>query len=268
LAFQRVEFEQVTKERFSEEAVASEIVPLVAVRWSPAQFHSSVARGRTLMARLSLEDWPAEARVAEGHPPLIDPPSRAASSIPAEASFNPPAGSAAFVWKSLGLVDGGGRPSARGRVFSRFQNGEGLMVAAALENFSYPVEELVLHLANLRGGARFSDFSDGPSLRLAACAREAYGYVDHEGYLEGGLSPGFGEGTWEALTMHRSGGMRAIEKETELLRRGDLERAQLEWQSLLRHILDASDPQAPRWDDLRNAAAKALGMFPAPARKN
>jgi hypothetical protein len=53
-----------------------------------------------------------------------------------------------------------------------------------------------------------------------------------------------------------------------LLRRGDLERALLEWQSLLRHILDASDPQAPRWDDLRNAAAKALGMFPAPARKN
>ena len=70
------------------------------------------------------------------------------------------------------------------------------MIAAALENVSYPAEDIVQHLANLRGGARFSDFADGPSLRLAACAREAYGHLDHEGYLEGGLCPGFGEGTY------------------------------------------------------------------------
>jgi hypothetical protein len=255
-------------ERFSEEAIASQVVPLVADRWNPAKFHSTVLRGFTLMARLAFEDWPAEARVAEGHPPLIDPPSRSALMLPAEASFDPPTGSAAFVWKSLGLVDAGGRPTARGRVFSRFQNGEGLMVAAALENVSYPVEDLVQHLANLRGGPRFLDFSDGPSLRLAASAREVYGHVDHEGYLEGGLCPGFGEGTCEALTIHRAGGMRAIEKETELLRRGDLERAMLEWQSLLRHIVAAPDPQAPRWDELRAAAGKALSTFPATVRKS
>jgi hypothetical protein len=255
-------------ERFSEEEISTQVVPLVADRWTPAKFHSTVLRGHTVMARLSFEDWPAEARVAEGHPPLIDPPSRSASLLPAEASFDPPPGSAAFVWKSLGLVDAGGRPTARGRVFSRFQNGEGLMVAAALENVSYPVEDLALHLANLRGGARFLDFADGPSLRLAASARETYGHVDHEGYLEGGLSPGFGEGTCEALAIHRAGGMRAIEKETELLRRGDLERAMLEWQSLLRHILAAPDPQAPRWDELRDAAGKALATFPASARKS
>jgi hypothetical protein len=53
--------------------------------------------------------------------------------------------------------------------------------------------------------------------------------VDHEGYLEGGLCPGFCEGTCEALSLHRSGGMRALEKETDLIRRGDIERAILEW---------------------------------------
>ena len=51
----------------------------------------------------------------------------------------------------------------------------GLMVAAALEDSSYPVDELVWHLANLRGGYRFSgrgrwwwEFA-----RLGSCARIA-----------------------------------------------------------------------------------------------
>jgi hypothetical protein len=243
-------------ERFSPESIASHIVPLIAPAWSPATFHSTILRGHTLMERLSVADWPVEAWFVEGYPPLLNPPRRRVNVIETAASstFDPPPGSAAFVWNQLDLVDADGRLTVRGRVFSRFQNGEGLMIAAALENVSYPAEDIVQHLANLRGGARFSDFADGPSLRLAACAREAYGHLDHEGYLEGGLCPGFGEGTYEALQIHRSGGMRAIEKETELLRRGDLERARLEWQSLLRHIIHASDPKAPRWDELQAAA--------------
>jgi hypothetical protein len=132
------------------------------------------------------------------------------------------------------------------------------MIAAALEDPSDPVEDLVCHLANLRGGARFIDFADGPSLRLSAAAREIYGHVDHEGYLAGGLCPGFGEGTCEALLAYRSGGMRGIEKESDAIRRGDLERANLEWRSLLRHILHAADPVCKRWGDLQSAASQAL----------
>jgi hypothetical protein len=82
--------------------------------------------------------------------------------------------------------------------------------------------------------------------------------VDHEGYLEGGLCPGFGEGTYEALSLHRSGGMRALEKETDSIRRGDIERATLEWKSLLRHILHAADPLFPRWNELQAAARQVL----------
>jgi hypothetical protein len=52
--------------------------------------------------------------------------------------------------------------------------------------------------------------------------------------------------------------MRALEKETDLIRRGDIERAILEWKSLLRHILHAADPLFPRWNELQAAARQVL----------
>jgi hypothetical protein len=52
--------------------------------------------------------------------------------------------------------------------------------------------------------------------------------------------------------------MRALEKETDLIRRGDIERAILEWKSLLRHLLHAADPLFPRWNDLQAAARQVL----------
>ena len=132
------------------------------------------------------------------------------------------------------------------------------MIAAALEDPAYPVEDIVKHLANLRGGPRFTDFADGPSLRLATSARELYGHVDYEGYLVAGLCPGFGEGTWEALEIYNTEGLKTLQKETESIRRGDLERANLEWKSLLRHILHASNPSAPRWQEFQSCAAAQL----------
>jgi hypothetical protein len=73
-----------------------------------------------------------------------------------------------------------------------------------------------------------------------------------------GLCPGFGEGICEALSLHRSGGMRALEKETDSIRRDDIKRATLEWKSLLRHILHAADPLFQRWNELQAAARQAL----------
>jgi len=248
-------------ETFSEADLIRDIIPLLESEWLPCVFHSTMRHGPNLMARLSLATVSVGAVVMSNGTALIDPPRRRVSSQPMidrSNVFNPTAGSAAYAWRKLGLVDEHGAPTLRGRLFSRFQGGEGLMIAAALDSMDYPLDELVAHLANLRGGPRFDDFADGPSRRLAASAREIYGHVDHEGYLEGGLCPGFGEGTCEALTLHRSGGMRAIEKETDLIRRGDIERASLEWKSLLRHILHAADPGFPRWIDLQAAAREAL----------
>ncbi len=186
---------------------------------------------------------------------LFAPPLRRAR-IPTETSygdFQPRAGTPAHAWRKLGLVDGCGVATARGRVFSRFQAGEGLMIAAALEDPTYPVDELVRHLANLRGGHRFRDH-EGASDRLAVASRAAYGHVDHEGYLSAGLCEGYGEGAWEILERAAAGKM----PEGEDLRRGDLERARLEWRSLLRHITHAPPAEAPRWNELQAAARNAL----------
>ena len=248
-------------ETFTEDELIRDIIPLLESQWSPGFFHSTACHGANLMARLSLANIPVSAIILPDGTALLDPPRRRVSSsfeVGESPVFNPAPGSAAYAWRKLGLVDDCGAPTPRGRLFSRFQGGEGLMVAAALEDLAYPVEDIVTHLANLRGGPRFMDFADGPSHRLAAVAREIYGHIDHEGYLQGGLCPGFGEGACEALSLHRSGGMRALEKETDSIRRGDIERAILEWKSLLRHLLHAEDPLFPRWDELQAAARQAL----------
>ena len=252
-------------EAFTEAELIRDIIPLLESQWSPGLFHSTALHGPNLMARLSLANVPVNAVIMPDGTALIDPPRRRVSSSPEideSLSFNPAPGSPAYAWRKLGLVDETGTPTPRGRLFSRFQSGEGLMIAAALEDPGYPIEDVVAHLANLRGGPRFMDFADGPSHRLATVARETYGHVDHEGYLEGGLCPGFGEGTCEALSMHRSGGMRALEKETDAIRRGDIERATLEWRSILRHILHAADPLFPRWHELQAAARQFLEKPP------
>jgi superfamily II DNA/RNA helicase len=252
-------------EAFSEAELIRDIIPLLESQWAPGFFHSTALHGSNLMARLSLAKIPVNAVIMADGVALIDPPKRRVSSLPEVGEsliFNPAPGSAAYAWRKLGLVDESGRPTPRGRIFSRFQSGEGLMFAAALEDPGYPIEDIVAHLANLRGGPRFMDFADGPSHRLAAVSREIYGHVDHEGYLDGGLCPGFGEGTCEALSMHRSGGMRALEKETDAIRRGDIERATLEWRSLLRHIVHAADPLFPRWNELQAAARHFLEKTP------
>ena len=248
-------------ETFSEEQLVHDIVPLLESGWSPGVFHSTARHGPNLMARLSLANVPVSVLLLPDGTAFFDPPRRRVSSafdIGESQIFNPTPGSAAYSWRKLGLVDEYGTPTPRGRLFSRFQGGEGLMVAAALEDSLYPIEDIVTHLANLRGGPRFLDFADGPSHRLAGVAREVYGHVDHEGYLEGGLCPGFGEGTCEALSLYKSGGMRSLEKETDSIRRGDIERATLEWKSLLRHILHATDPFHPRWNELQAAARQTL----------
>jgi hypothetical protein len=61
----------------------------------------------------------------------------------------------ALTWRRLGLVDTQGNPTRRGRVVSFFSGGDGLAIAAALEDTTYPLEELVYDLANLDAGFRF-----------------------------------------------------------------------------------------------------------------
>src|SRR6266498_4099686 len=48
----------------------------------------------------------------------------------------------ALLWRRLGLVDAGGVPTQRGQIVSFFSQGDGLAVAAALEDNAYPIDEL------------------------------------------------------------------------------------------------------------------------------
>lgn len=184
-------------------------------------------------------------------------------------SFELLPGSPAHSWRRLGLIEANGRPTDRGRVFCLFQGGEGLAVAAALEDESYPVDEIVRHLANLRAGHRFDLdavrgaeqlLSTGGSERLAAACRRAYGPVDHEGYLSLGLPPHYGENASEVIALHLGGklGMLLHQGVSLDFGPGDVERALIEWLSLLRHLRNAPELAIPRWTELQAAARAEL----------
>ncbi|MFP6900879.1 MAG: hypothetical protein VCA36_08030, partial [Opitutales bacterium] len=161
--------------------------------------------------------------------------------------------SLAETWFRLGLIDEEGHPTIRGIIFSFFHQGEGLAVAAALEDESYPIDDLIHDLANLRAGHRFSALA-GEGSRLGAICRRTYGDVTCGGYLRRGLPPEYGDGASEALRecLAHPGGKRELFDEE--LRPGDLERSMLEWRSLLSLIAHAPSLEWNRWSALQTRA--------------
>lgn len=172
--------------------------------------------------------------------------------------------SPAFAWRRLGLVEADGAPTRRGIVFGFFQGGEGLAIAAALEDESYPIDDLVFDLANIRAGPRFADEDSPLAGRLGALCQTIYERADHPGYLEMGVPVHYGTGAAEVLreVLQNPNGRYKITSET--LRHGDVERALMEWRSLLRHIVAAPDLDWERWRELKNAAAACLARSSSP----
>ncbi|MCX8488237.1 MAG: hypothetical protein ORN22_03920, partial [Opitutales bacterium] len=173
------------------------------------------------------------------------------------------------LWKKLGLIDSAARPTERGHIASLFQHGEGLAVAAALEDDSYDAHAIAWDLAELRAGERVASAGRNSS-RLGACCRLAYKSLTAEGYLREGLPAGFGEGCAEALkgfALH--GKIPPVDAEGHGPGRGDLERAVLEWRSTLQLIAHGPAHPSLRWQQLRAAAQDVLGRIlgPAPARR-
>ena len=187
---------------------------------------------------------------------------------PADPSMTP-----ALAWRKLGLIEPDGTPTRRGILFSFFNHGEGLAVAAALEQpeKQYPVADLIHDLANLRAGHRFTPEGDNPhGGRLGSVCARAYQRADHPGYLEMGVPPDYGDGAAQAvaeLALSPGSRHRLL---NDLLRPGDLERVLTEWRSLLLHVALAPDYPWDRWQSLQAAArrvadatdANALPTFP------
>ncbi|MCC5834667.1 MAG: DEAD/DEAH box helicase [Opitutales bacterium] len=182
--------------------------------------------------------------------------------ISQKASAAPTPDTAAEAWYQLGLIDDNARPTRRGLLFSFFNHGEGLAIAAALEDSSYPIDELVEHIANLRAGHRFSEH-EVSSGRLGSVCRATYGFRNIEGYLLKGLPEGYGDGAAEWLFTVSGSHQRRSLRQSEL-GQGDVERVKLEWRSLLQHISNAPALGWDRWLDFQRTAIERLDQLPAP----
>jgi hypothetical protein len=92
-----------------------------------------------------------------------------------------------------------------------------------------------------------------------------YERADHPGYLEMGVPVHYGAGASEVVrevVTHPSGRYKIT---SDSLRHGDVERARMEWRSLLRHIIAAPDLEWDRWMTLKLAAHELLGRVATPA---
>jgi hypothetical protein len=177
--------------------------------------------------------------------------------------------SPAFAWRKLGLVERDGTPTHRGIIFSFFNNGEGLAVAAAIEDDTYAVGDLLFDLANLRAGHRFAQDESPYGGRLGALCQQVFERADHPGYLEMGVPVNYGAGASEVVREIVEHGSSKQKLLTESLRPGDIERALAEWRSLVRHIALAPEYPLARWRALKDACApyveSATTIPPLPA---
>jgi hypothetical protein len=170
----------------------------------------------------------------------------------------------AWAWRKLGVIEPDGRVTRRGIVFGMFPHGEGLAVAAALEDETYPVEDLIFDLANLRASARFAGDEAPHAGRLGALCQTVYERADFPGYLLMGVPTEYGAGASEVvreIVEFRAPKARLL---TEWLRAGDIERAIIEWRSVLRHITLAPDLDWERWRRLKELAARYVAETESP----
>jgi len=170
----------------------------------------------------------------------------------------PTATGTALLWRRLDLVDAAGVPTRRGRIVSFFSQGDGLAIAAALEDESYPLDELIYDLANLDAGFRFAgeDINRWGG-RLALVCHDQYRLQTIPGYLENGVPPKYGAGAEQIVAAVHKNPAAKNNWATDLLGPGDIDRVIIEWRSLLRQITHAPDLEWPRWRALQ-AMAKAI----------
>jgi hypothetical protein len=223
-----------------------------------------IMRGKLISIRLDYANVPANAHIDSAGKALIEPPER--ENLPdvcrmcdqlvhdkTVAIVNSPT----YAWRYLGLVEPDGTPTSRGMIFSFFHGGEGLAVAVALEDETYPIDELVFDLANIRAGPRFAGEDAPMGGRLGILCQLVYGRADYPGYLTMGVPVHYGAGASEVVRAVVADPRSKHKLTNELLRHGDIERALVEWRSILRHIVIAPAYPLSRWTELK-AAAKEL----------
>ncbi len=246
-----------------------EVVPILHGLLRPGRIVDFVQRGNNLVARLDFSDVMVEALVDTLGQALRDPQER--EELPIECRTCDQlihdqtvaiVGSITYAWRELGLIQPDGRPTPRGIIFSFFHGGEGLALAVALEDKSYPLADLVFDLANLRAGPRFSGEDAPMGGRLGILCQQTFARKDYPGYLTMGVPPQYGAGAAEVVRdLVIEGGSRH-KWTSESLRHGDIERAVMEWRSVLRLIAAAPDYPLSRWRELKVLASDLAARAP------
>jgi hypothetical protein len=170
----------------------------------------------------------------------------------------------AMLWRRLGLVDASGAPTRRGEIVSFFSQGDGLAIAAGLEDTSYPLEELVYDVANLDAGFRFCGTENRWAGRLAIACQQIYGIQIIPGYLENGVPPRYGAGAEQIVASVHKNPLNKTGWITESLGAGDIDRVIIEWRSMLRQISHAPKLEWDRWQRLQMLSKSILNETESP----
>jgi len=257
----------------SPEAWTEKIVPLLEQKLAAQKtpLAGLVEDGARIIARLSIAGLalrvPVDLHgVALWKPPEREvlPPDCAQCSLVPVCRELPTATGVALLWRRLGLIEASGAPTRRGRVTGFFSQGDGLAIAAALEDETYPLDELVYDLANLDATHRFCGEDNRWAGRLAQICQKTYGVQTIPGYLESGVPPKYGAGAGLVVAgVHRAPSSKR-QWVTDLLSAGDIDRIIIEWRSLLRRIAHAPDLDWPRWKKLQETARAILQETDSP----
>jgi hypothetical protein len=261
----------VRRGTFTHEQFATEIRPQLVELVKPGVIVDWIMRGNLLSIRLDYANVPVNAHIDSLGNALIDPPER--ENLPdvcrtcdqlehdkTVAIVNSPT----YAWRHLGLVEPDGTPTRRGMIFSFFHGGEGLAVAVALEDETYPIDELVFDLANIRAGPRFAGEDAPMGGRLGILCQRVYRRADYPGYLTMGVPVQYGAGASEVVRALVADPRSKHKLTNELLRHGDIERALVEWRSILRHIVLAPAYPLSRWTELKAAAKELIDKTTSP----
>jgi hypothetical protein len=261
----------IARRVFGQNKFEAEMLPLISELVKPGMIVDLVTRGRTVTVRIDYSNVLIQAHIDSLGKALVDPPERenlpevcrTCDQLEHDKSVTI-ANSPTYAWRHLGLVEANGTPTSRGIIFSFFHGGEGLAIAAALEDEAYPIGDLVFDLANIRAGPRFSGEDAPMGGRLGILCQRVYRRADYLGYLAMGVPVQYGAGASEVVRELVADPRSKHKLIGDLLRHGDIERALVEWRSLLHRILTAPPYPLPRWNELKRAAAELIAKTVSP----
>jgi len=151
---------------------------------------------------------------------------------------------------------------------SFFTQGDGLAIAAALEDEGYPIDELIYDLANLKAGYRFAGDEYRWEGRLAFVCAQTYSRQTINGYLEAGMPYEYGAGAEQIVQSIHANPACKHEWVGTVAEEGDIDRLIIEWRSLLRRIAHSPDLEWPRWLQLKENSASVLNETESPTLKD